>query len=325
MNEEKEKALRMLQKTMNKKHKENILFIGKSDSNITDVDIIPSSSLGINLATRIGGWPKQRIVEIYGPESSGKTTIALDAIANEQKQGGIAAFVDAEHALDLKYAEALGVDTEKLLISQPSTGEQGLEVVDTLVKSGIPGIIVIDSVAALIPQRELEGEMGDSHMGLHARLMSQACRKLTALVSQTNTCLMFINQIRHKIGVMFGSPETVTGGNALKFYSSMRVEIRRTGGDKKTKNTTRVKIVKNKLGVPFGQAEFDLVYGQGIDIIGEIVDLATTYDIIHQRGAWYTYGEIKTQGKDAMKELLCSDQTVIDNITTKILELASGE
>jgi len=292
-----------------------------------DIESISTGSLSLDLALGIGGLPKGRIVEVYGPESSGKTTLALQVVAEAQKAGGICAFVDAEHALDPVYAKKLGVNTEELLISQPDTGEQALEITDTLIKSGSMSVLVIDSVAALTPRAEIEGDMGDSHMGLHARLMSQALRKLTGSISNTNTMMIFINQIRMKIGVMFGSPETTSGGNALKFYSSVRMDIRRIGAikdkDEIIGNTTRVKVVKNKVAPPFKVVEFDLMYGRGISKMGELVDLGAKADIIEKSGAWYAYkGEKIGQGRENAKTYLAQNPKVAAEIEMAIREKA---
>ena len=291
------------------------------------IDVISSGSLGLDLALGIGGLPRGRVVEIYGPESSGKTTLALHAIAEAQKRGGTCAFVDAEHALDPIYARKLGVNVDDLLISQPDTGEQGLEIADTLVRSGAIDVLVIDSVAALVPRAELEGEMGDTHVGLHARLMSQALRKLTGSVSRSNTMLVFLNQIRLKIGVMFGNPETTTGGNALKFYASIRLEIRRLGSIKDRENvvgnTTRVKVVKNKLAPPFRQVEFDIMYGEGISKVGELVDLGVKAAIVEKSGAWFSYDSQRVgQGRENAKQFLRDHQEIADAIERRIREQA---
>jgi recombination protein RecA len=291
----------------------------------TDVDIIPSGSILLDAALGVGGYPRGRVIEIYGPESSGKTTLALHAIAEAQKLGGIAGFVDAEHALDPAYARNLGVNVDELWVSQPDTGEQALEIVESLVRSGAMDIIVVDSVAALTPRAEIEGDMGDSHMGLQARLMSQALRKLTATISKTRTCLVFINQIRMKIGVMFGNPETTTGGNALKFYASVRLDIRRTGNIKKGEeiigSETKVKVVKNKVSPPFKTAEFDILYGEGISREGEIVDMGTNARIVDKSGAWYAYnGEKIGQGKDNAREFLKENPEIAREIENKIRE-----
>jgi len=289
------------------------------------IEVIPSGSLGLDLALGIGGLPRGRIVEIYGPESSGKTTLALHAIAEAQKRGGTCAFIDAEHALDPTYARKLGVDVDNLLISQPDAGEQALEICDTLVRSGAVDVVVIDSVAALVPRAELEGEMGDSHMGLHARLMSQALRKLTSTVSRSNTMLIFLNQIRMKIGVMFGNPETTTGGNALKFYASLRMEIRRIGQikerDEVVGNQTRVKVVKNKLAPPFRQVEFDIMYGEGISKMGELIDLGVKAGVVEKSGAWFSYDSQRIgQGRENAKQFLRDHRDAADKIEAKIRE-----
>lgn len=295
------------------------------DKAIVDVPSIPSGSLSLDVALGIGGYPKGRVIEIFGPESSGKTTLALHAMAEAQKNGGIAAFIDAEHAFDRFYAEKLGVDIENLLISQPDNGEQALEVVDHLIRSGAIDIIVIDSVAALTPRAEIEGEMGDSRMGLQARLMSQALRKLTANINKTNTCCMFINQLREKIGVMFGNPETTTGGHALKFYSTVRVDIRKIGqlkeGEEVIGNRTRVKIVKNKLAPPFKKAEFDLLFGVGISKTGEIIDLGVDFNIIKKSGSWFSYGDTKLgQGREGVRQILADNPELFEEINGKIVE-----
>ncbi|MGI9232197.1 MAG: recombinase RecA [Woeseiaceae bacterium] len=290
---------------------------------IRDIDVVSTGSIGLDVALGVGGLPKGRVVEIYGPESSGKTTLTLQVIAEAQKLGGTAAFVDAEHALDPGYAEKLGVNVDELLVSQPDTGEQALEITDMLVRSGAVDIVVVDSVAALTPKAEIEGEMGDSHMGLQARLMSQALRKLTANIQRSNTMVVFINQIRMKIGVMFGSPETTTGGNALKFYSSVRLDIRRIGaikkGDEVIGNQTRVKVVKNKVSPPFKQAEFEILYGQGISRYGEIIDLGVQHDIVDKAGSWYSYGDDRIgQGKENVREFLKANPEMAAEIEHKI-------
>lgn len=298
--------------------------IMKFDStNVEPMDVIHTGSISLDIALGVGGLPKGRIIEIYGPESSGKTTLTLQAIANCQKDGGVCAFIDAEHALDINYAQILGVNIPELLISQPDTGEQALEIVDQLVNSGAVDLIVVDSVAALTPKAEIEGEMGDSHMGLQARLMSQALRKLTGNVKKTNTTIIFINQIRMKIGVMFGSPETTTGGNALKFYASIRLDIRRIGtvkkGDEAIGNETKVKVVKNKVAPPFKEAEFEILFGQGISKEGEIIDLAVKRNIIEKSGAWYSYNGSKLgQGKDNTREFLKQNLELLAEIETKV-------
>lgn len=317
--------LKALQATLDKIEKDfgkgSIMKMG--DKAVAEVSAISSGSLSLDIALGIGGYPRGRVVEIYGPESSGKTTLAIHAIAEAQKQGGIAAIIDAEHAFDRTYAEKLGVDVETLLISQPDNGEQALEIADNLIRSGAIDIIVIDSVAALTPKAEIEGEMGDSKMGLQARLMSQALRKLTATISKTNTCCIFINQLRDKIGVMFGNPETTTGGNALKFYASVRVDIRRLNqikdGDDSTGNRVRVKIVKNKLAPPFKKAEFDIMFGEGISKSGEIIDLATELNVVKKSGSWFSYGETRLgQGRDAVRQLILDNPELTAEIETKI-------
>jgi len=321
---EKLKALELTLDKIDKNYgKGTIMKMG--DNAIVDVNVIDSGSISVNIALGVGGYPRGRVIEIYGPEASGKTTLALHAIAEAQKNKGIAAFIDAEHAFDRFYAEKLGVDIENLLISQPDNGEQALEITDHLIRSGAIDIIVIDSVAALTPKAEIEGEMGDSKMGLQARLMSQALRKLTANISKTNTCCVFINQLREKIGVMFGNPETTTGGNALKFYSSVRVDIRKISqikeGEQVLGTRTKVKIVKNKVAPPFRKAEFDIIYGEGISKTGELVDLAVDLDLIKKSGSWFSYGETKLgQGRDAVKQLLIDNPELAEELETKILE-----
>ena len=290
-----------------------------------NVETIPTGSLSLDIALGLGGIPKGRVIEVYGPESSGKTTLAIHAIAQAQKQGGIAAMIDAEHAFDRSYAKALGVNLDTLLISQPDNGEQALEIADNLIRSGAIDIIVIDSVAALTPKAEIEGEMGDNKVGLQARLMSQALRKLTANISKTNTCCIFINQLREKIGIMFGNPETTTGGNALKFYASVRIDVRRTtqikDGEEALGNRTKVKVVKNKMAPPFKKAEFDIVYGEGISHTGEIVDLGVEYGIINKSGSWFSYGDQKlAQGREATKQLIADNAELSDEIEAKIRE-----
>ena len=292
---------------------------------VEDVPVIPTGSITLDTALGVGGYPRGRIIEIYGPESSGKTPLAIHAIAEAQKQGGVAAFIDAEHAFDSYYAQKLGVDVENLLISQPDNGEQALEIADSLIRSSAIDIIVIDSVAALTPKAEIEGEMGDAKMGLQARLMSQALRKLTSSIAKTKTVCIFINQLRDKIGVIYGNPETTTGGNALKFYSSVRIDIRRTAvikdGEEQLGTRTRVKVVKNKVAPPFKKAEFDIMFGEGISKIGEILDLAVDYDILKKAGSWFSYGDKKIgQGRDAVKELLMSDKALCDEIEMKLRE-----
>ncbi len=295
------------------------------DDKIEDIPVIPTGSIGLNLALGVGGYPRGRVIEIYGPESSGKTTLAIHAIAEAQKLGGIAAIIDAEHAFDRFYAEKLGVDVDNLLISQPDSGEQALEIADELIRSSAIDLIVIDSVAALTPKAELDGEMGDNKVGLQARLMSQALRKLTAAINKTNTTCIFINQLREKIGVMFGNPETTTGGNALKFYASVRIDIRRAGqlkeGEEVFGNQTRVKIVKNKVAPPFKKAEFDIMFGEGISKVGEIVDLGTENGILKKSGSWYSYGDTKlAQGRDAVKQMLKDNPELADELEAKIME-----
>lgn len=322
--QEKLKALQLTLDRIEKGYgKGTIMKMG--DSAIENVAFIPSGSISLDMALGVGGYPRGRVIEIFGPESSGKTTLAIHAIAETQRAGGIAAFIDAEHAFDRFYAEKLGVDVENLYISQPDNGEQALEITDHLIRSGAIDIIVIDSVAALTPKSEIEGEMGDSKMGLQARLMSQALRKLTANISKTRTTCIFINQLREKIGVMFGNPETTTGGNALKFYASVRVDIRRLGqlkeGEEVMGNRTRVKIVKNKLAPPFRKAEFDIMYGQGISRTGELIDLGVDHDIIKKSGSWFSYDDAKLgQGRDAVKQLLADNPELSEQIETKIIE-----
>ena len=322
---EKEAKLKALQLTLDKLDKTygkgTVMKMG--DKAIEEVETISSGSLGVDLALGVGGYPKGRIIEIYGPESSGKTTLTLHAIAEAQKAGGIAAFIDAEHAFDRNYAEKLGVDIENLIISQPDNGEQALEIAENLIRSGAIDIVVIDSVAALTPKSEIEGEMGDSKMGLHARLMSQALRKLTGTISKTNCTVFFINQLREKIGVMFGNPETTTGGNALKFYASVRLDIRRStqikDGENVLGNRTKVKVVKNKVAPPFKVAEFDIMYGEGISKTGEILDLAVEFEIIKKAGSWFSYGDTKLgQGRDAVKTLIKDNPELADELEDKI-------
>ncbi len=322
---EKLKALELAVTTIEKQFgKGSIMRLGANESLSKDFDVISTGALSLDIALGIGGLPKGRIVEIYGPESSGKTTIALSVIAQAQKKGGVVAFVDAEHALDVNYARKLGVNTEDLLISQPDTGEQALEITETLVRSGAVDVLVVDSVAALVPRAEIEGEMGDSHMGLQARLMSQALRKLTAAISRSNTLVIFINQIRMKIGVMFGNPETTTGGNALKFYSSVRLDVRRVGaiknGEDVTGNRTAVKVVKNKMAPPFTKVEFDLMYGEGISEDGDLLDLSVTAGMVEKSGAWFSInGERMGQGRDAAKTFLKQHPEMKVELRTKIL------
>jgi recombination protein RecA len=329
MSKDKTEKLKALQLTVDRLEKQygkgSIMRMG--DQQVVDAETISTGSLGLDIALGIGGLPKGRVVEIYGPESSGKTTLAIHAIAECQKKGGIAAFIDAEHAFDRIYAEALGVDTNNLLISQPDNGEQALEITENLIRSGAIDIIVIDSVAALVPRSEIEGEMGDSKVGLQARLMSQALRKLTGTIGRTGCCCIFINQLREKIGVMFGNPETTTGGNALKFYSSMRLDIRRSGPPLKDKdgnmlgNSVKVKVAKNKLAPPFKIAQFDIMFGQGISKTGEIVDLGADVDIIQKSGSWYSYNGTKiAQGRDAAKQFMEDNPEVASEIEAKIKE-----
>ena len=327
MEEIKQAKLKALQATLDRLDKSYgkgaVMRLGDDPSEA--LEVIQTGSISLNRALGVGGFPKGRVVEIYGPESSGKTTLAIHAIAEAQKNGGIAAMIDAEHAFDQFYAQNLGVDIENLLISQPDNGEQALEIADNLIRSGAIDIIVIDSVAALTPKAEIEGEMGDSQMGLQARLMSKALRKLTGTISKANTCCIFINQLRDKIGVMFGNPETTTGGNALKFYSSVRVDIRRSSAiknaDKVIGNRTRVKIVKNKVAPPFQQAEFDIMYGEGISKVGEIIDLGVDMNIISKSGSWYAYGDTKLgQGRDAVKEILKDNPELFEELENKIVE-----
>ncbi len=324
---EKLKALQLTLDRMEKVYgKGAVMKLG--DQAVENVDVIPSGSIALDNALGIQGYPKGRVVEIYGPESSGKTTLAIHAIAEVQKQGGIAAIVDAEHAFDKFYAEKLGVDTDNLLISQPDNGEQALEIADNLIRSGAIDLLIIDSVAALTPQAEIEGEMGDSQMGLQARLMSKALRKLTGSISKANCCCIFINQLREKIGVMFGNPETTTGGNALKFYASIRMDIRRIGqiknGDEIVGNRTRVKIVKNKVAPPFRKAEFDIMYGGGVSKTGEIIDIGVEHNIIQKSGSWFSYGDVKLgQGRDAVKNLLEDNPELLEELTAKIKEAIS--
>jgi recombination protein RecA len=326
---EKLKALQLTLDKLEKSYgKGTIMKLG--DTAIEPIDVISTGSIGLDIALGVGGLPKGRVVEIYGPESSGKTTLAIHAIAESQRNGGIAAFIDAEHAFDRFYAKRLGVDVENLLISQPDNGEQALEIADNLIRSGAIDILVIDSVAALVPKGEIEGEMGDSKMGLQARLMSQALRKLTGTISKTGCCCIFINQLRDKIGVMFGNPETTTGGNALKFYASVRLDIRRISQIKDTDevsgNRVKVKIVKNKVAPPFRIAEFDIMFGEGISKAGEIIDLGVEYNIIKKAGSWFSYGESRLgQGRDAVKQLLLDNPELMEELETKIKETVTGE
>lgn len=320
-----EGKLKALQAAMSKIEKDfgkgSIMRMG--DEQIENVEVIPSGSIGLDVALGVGGYPRGRIIEIYGPESSGKTTLAIHAIAEAQKAGGIAAFIDAEHAFDRFYAQKLGVDVDNLWISQPDNGEQALEIADQLIRSSAIDILVVDSVAALTPKKEIEGDMGDSNVGLQARLMSQALRKLTSTISKTNTCCIFINQLREKIGVMFGNPETTTGGNALKFYSSVRLDIRRVtsikDGDNVIGNQVRVKVVKNKVAPPFRKVEFDILFGEGISKVGEILDLGVEYNIIQKSGSWFSYGGTKlAQGRDATKVMLRDNPELVEEITALI-------
>lgn len=328
MSADKEAKLKALQLTLDKLDKTygkgTVMKLG--DTAVEEIEVIPSGSLGIDLALGVSGYPKGRIIEIYGPESSGKTTLTLHAIAEAQKNGGIAAFIDAEHAFDRFYAQKLGVDIDNLIISQPDNGEQALEITENLIRSGAIDLVVVDSVAALTPKSEIEGEMGDSKMGLHARLMSQALRKLTSTISKTNCTVFFINQLREKIGVMFGNPETTTGGNALKFYASVRLDIRRStqikDGDNIIGNRTKVKVVKNKVAPPFKTAEFDIMYGEGVSKVGEILDLAVEYEIVKKSGSWFSYGDTKLgQGRDAVKGLIKDNPELMEELETKIKEL----
>ncbi|WP_035334998.1 recombinase RecA [Dokdonia sp. PRO95] len=328
MSSEKDAKLKALKLTLDKLDKTYgkgaVMKMG--DQAIVDVESIPTGSLGLDVALGVGGYPRGRVIEIYGPESSGKTTLTLHAIAQAQKAGGIAAFIDAEHAFDRFYAEKLGVDIDNLIISQPDNGEQALEIADNLIRSGAIDIVVVDSVAALTPKSEIEGEMGDSKMGLHARLMSQALRKLTGSISKTNCTVIFINQLREKIGVMFGNPETTTGGNALKFYASVRLDIRRSTQIKDSNanvigNKTRVKVVKNKVAPPFRMAEFDIMYGEGVSKVGEIIDIGVNYEIVKKAGSWFSYQDTKLgQGRDAVKALLLDNPDLMDELETKIHE-----
>jgi recombination protein RecA len=329
LNKEKLKALQLTLDKLEKTYgKGSIMKMG--DTPIEAMEVISTGSLGLDVALGVGGFPKGRVIEIYGPESSGKTTIALHAIAEAQKAGGVAAFIDAEHAFDQFYAKKLGVDIPNLLMSQPDNGEQALEITENLIRSGAIDIIVIDSVAALTPKAEIEGEMGDSKMGLQARLMSQALRKLTGTINKTGCCCIFINQLREKIGVMFGNPETTTGGNALKFYASVRLDIRRIGqikeGETVAGNRVRVKVIKNKVAPPFRMAEFDIMYGEGVSKIGEIVDLGVEHNVIKKSGSWFSYGDTKLgQGRDAVKQLFQDNPEMSDEIEGKIREALSAK
>lgn len=324
INQEKLKALQLTMEKLDKAYgKGTVMKLG--DEPVEKVEVIPSGSITLDMALGVNGYPKGRIVEIYGPESSGKTTLAIHAIAEVQKQGGIAAIVDAEHAFDQFYAQKLGVDIDNLLISQPDNGEQALEIADNLIRSGAIDLLVVDSVAALTPKAEIEGEMGDSQMGLQARLMSKALRKLTGSINKANCCCIFINQLRDKIGVMFGNPETTTGGNALKFYASIRLDIRRASqikeGDEVTGNRVKVKVVKNKVAPPFRKAEFDIMYGGGISKVGEIIDLGVDLNILKKSGSWFSYGETRLgQGRDAIKALILDNPELFDELEAKIKE-----
>ena len=328
-NAEKLKALQLTLDKLEKSYgKGTVMKLG--DAAIEQIESISTGSISLDIALGIGGVPKGRVIEIYGPESSGKTTLATHIIAEAQKKGGVAAFIDAEHAFDKFYAKKLGVDVENLLISQPDNGEQALEIADNLIRSGAIDVIVIDSVAALVPKAEIEGEMGDSKMGLQARLMSQALRKLTGTIAKTGCCFIFINQLREKIGVMFGNPETTTGGNALKFYASVRLDIRRTSqikdSDEVSGNRIKVKIVKNKVAPPFRIAEFDIMFNQGISKVGEIIDLGVDFNIVKKAGSWFSYGDTKLgQGRDAVKQLLLDNTELSDEIEAKIREEVTGE
>jgi len=329
VSEEKRKALQLTMDKMEKTFgKGSVMKLG--DSALEDVEVISSGSVTLDLALGVGGYPKGRVIEIYGPESSGKTTLAIHAIAELQKKGGIAAFIDAEHAFDQFYAQKLGVDTSELIISQPDNGEQALEIADNLIRSGAIDLVIIDSVAALTPKAEIEGEMGDSQMGLQARLMSKALRKLTGSINKSGTCCIFINQLRDKIGVMFGNPETTTGGNALKFYSSVRVDIRRSSqikdGDEVIGNRTKVKIVKNKVAPPFRKAEFDIMYGGGISKVGELLDLGVDLNILKKSGSWFSYGETRLgQGRDAVKQIIADNPELMEELEIKIKEALASE
>jgi recombination protein RecA len=329
INADKLKALQLTMDRLEKSYgKGTIMKLG--DAPIHDIDVIPTGSLNLDLALGIKGYPKGRVTEIYGPESSGKTTLTIHAIAECQKQGGICAFIDAEHAFDPTYAAALGVDIDNLIISQPDNGEQALEIADNLIRSGAIDLLVVDSVAALTPKAEIEGEMGDSQMGLQARLMSKALRKLTGSIKKANCCVIFINQLREKIGVMFGNPETTSGGNALKFYSSVRIDIRRASqiknGDEVIGNRTRVKIVKNKVAPPFRKAEFDIMYGKGVSKVGEIIDLGVDMDIVKKAGSWFSYGETKLgQGRDAVKDIFLDNPELMEEIEQKIVDALAAD
>ena len=323
INEEKQKALEAALGHIEKQYgKGSVMKLGDSSSNMV-VEAVPTGSLGLDIALGVGGVPKGRIVEIYGPESSGKTTVALHMVAEVQKRGGIAGFIDAEHALDPVYAKNIGVDIDNLYISQPDNGEQALEITETMVRSGAVDIVIVDSVAALVPKAEIEGDMGDSHVGLHARLMSQALRKLTAAISRSNCVVIFINQLREKVGVMYGNPEVTTGGRALKFYASVRIDVRRVetlkAGGEVVGNHVRAKVVKNKVAPPFREAEFDIMYGEGISLIGELIDLGVKLGLVQKSGSWYSMGETRIgQGRDAAKQYLKSNPEIADNLEAEI-------
>lgn len=328
--EDREKALEAALSHIQKQFGQGAIMKMSDDTALKNIDTISTGSISLDMATGVGGVPKGRIIEIYGPESSGKTTLTLHIVAEAQKAGGKAAFIDAEHALDPVYAKNLGVQVEELLVSQPDTGEQALEICDMLARSGALDVIVIDSVAALVPKAEIQGEMGDSHVGLQARLMSQALRKLTGTVNKSNTCVIFINQLREKVGVMYGNPETTTGGRALKFYSSMRFDVRRIetikSGDQMLGNRTRVKVVKNKVAPPFKQAEFDIMYGEGISQTGDILDAAVTQNIVDKAGSWYSYnGERIGQGRENVKNYLAGNEAMMEEIKTRLLETLEPE
>ena len=329
--EDKKKALSLILETLDKTYGKGTVMTLGSDSVDASIEVIPSGSLGLDIALGVGGYPKGRIIEIFGPESSGKTTLTLHAIAEAQKMGGTAAFIDAEHAFDSIYAKKLGINLDELLVSQPDNGEQALEIADSLIRSGAIDIVVIDSVAALTPKAEIEGDMGDSKMGLHARLMSQALRKLTGTINKTNCTVIFINQLREKIGVMFGSPETTTGGNALKFYASVRIDIRKSGspiknGEEAIGSHVKVKIVKNKVAPPFRQAEFDIMYGEGVSKVGEILDTAVDLDIIKKSGSWFSYGDTKLgQGRDAVKDIIKDNPELTEELENKVKEAIANK
>ena len=329
--EDKKKALSLILEKLDKTYGKGTVMTLGSDSVDAAIEVIPSGALGLDIALGVGGYPKGRIIEIFGPESSGKTTLTLHAIAEAQKMGGTAAFIDAEHAFDSIYAKKLGINLDELLVSQPDNGEQALEIADSLIRSGAIDIVVIDSVAALTPKAEIEGDMGDSKMGLHARLMSQALRKLTGTINKTNCTVIFINQLREKIGVMFGSPETTTGGNALKFYASVRIDIRKSGspiknGEEAIGSHVKVKIVKNKVAPPFRQAEFDIMYGEGVSKVGEILDTAVDLDIIKKSGSWFSYGDTKLgQGRDAVKDIIKDNPELTEELENKVKEAIANK